>query len=117
MNLNGRLCGGTLIAPSIILTASHCLAGYLLINFIFCIIVLNIDKFLIFLRVYYMEQIYFFVFSNSLAASSVSKFRVIVNTISINGESGSITRGVRKFVMHSQYNSKTMVCSYSSVPC
>lgn len=70
LNLAGRLCGGTLIKPNVVLTASHCLAG--------------------------------------LPVSSTSKFRVIVNTLSLSGGTGAVTRTVRKFLMHSGYNSNTM---------
>ena len=55
-------------------------------------------------------------FSNRFSASSVNEFQVTVNTLSINGGRGSIVRGVRKFVMHSQYNPDTMVRSYSPIP-
>ena len=45
----------------------------------------------------------------SLSASSIKNFQVIVNTLSPTGGTGSIVRGVRKFVMHNQFNSDTMV--------
>ncbi|EFX72217.1 hypothetical protein DAPPUDRAFT_231459 [Daphnia pulex] len=68
--LGNSLCGGTLIAPSIILTAAHCLSGK--------------------------------------TQTSVSTFTVRVNTLALNGATtGSVSRGVTKFVIHPSYVSTT----------
>jgi len=68
--LGNSLCGGTLISPSIILTAAHCLGGK--------------------------------------TQASVSTFTVRVNTLALSGATtGSVTRGVTKFIVHPSYVSST----------
>jgi hypothetical protein len=50
--------------------------------------------------------------SHSISQSSASRLSVIVNTLSLNGGSGSIARGVRKFVVHGSFNSRTNVIGH-----
>ncbi|XP_046638346.1 trypsin alpha-3-like isoform X3 [Daphnia pulicaria] len=67
LRLSNSLCGGSLIGPSHVLTAAHCLTRF--------------------------------------TQASVTSFRVLINTLSVNGGGpNSVTRGVKRFIIHEAYN-------------
>ncbi|XP_046459164.1 trypsin Blo t 3-like isoform X2 [Daphnia pulex] len=67
LRLKNYLCGGSLIGPSHVLTAAHCLEAF--------------------------------------TQANVTSFNVLINTLSVNGGGpNSVTKGVKKFIIHEAYN-------------
>jgi hypothetical protein len=52
---------------------------------------------------------WFYFFSYIISQTSATKLSILVNTLSLDGGTGSVTRAVRKFIIHNSYNSRTNV--------
>lgn len=49
---------------------------------------------------------------NSTLPSSVNTFKVVLKTNSKSGDAGSVSKNIRKFVIHPDYNPKTQVSNH-----